>query len=189
MHQDKENQEHSKQPKFLDPFDDPNDVIRLRSATSIHAARKVNCCPRRKQSTSTPFQDTRRGLSDQEGLLGRSASELISLLRYTTFLPHGVVERWSRKVREIDFAQPKRGITVLDELLTDYWSVFIAFKPTANFSTQGNMEKPNFEIEMGQMKSKLDRLGEILLSMQNETTGADLYSVKNHDPNAAKSSC
>lgn len=47
-----------------------------------------------------------------------------------------------------------------------------------------SVKSPKFEIEMGQMKSKLVHLGENLLSVQNENSENPYFAMGNPKPDA-----
>ncbi|MGH8476699.1 MAG: hypothetical protein ACRERV_04620 [Methylococcales bacterium] len=106
---------------------------------------------------------------DFEKLFLSCTTELLALLRYTRFLSFTVVERCSRKLRAIDIRQPMRGIAVLDQLTTDYWSVFVSNIPRSQPNAETNSLRADFEQEMKQIKASIDRLGKILISMETRS--------------------
>lgn len=172
MYRNNKNQEYSYQLNYIETGDDPDNAIPIKKSTGLRPTQKVEFWFTLRGWINAADRHALDCQSDQIGPIGRCASELIALLRYTTFLPQGVIERWSRKIREMDIEQPKRGIALLDELITDYWSVYLAYKPNENLRTSLKTENPNYAVEMGKIKSKLDLLGETLIKVQIENPGS-----------------
>ncbi len=168
-------------PKFLKPPEFPgrSPTVVVKGTHSTNGYNGSSCGPGHALRTEyrvgtddradSPLQTFQRANPDSEKLFALYTAELLSLLRYTRFLSYPVVERWSRKLREIELTQPIRGIAVLDQLISDYWSVFFSCNPLLQKTSEEDPMLPEFEHEMRQMKARIDRLGAILVSVENRS--------------------
>jgi hypothetical protein len=171
MHRENENQSDLAQVEYKDSRLSPRlgpdaKAAPVRSSRVFRTVKRVKSRPG-NETFPAELQDALSwDASETKKLLRFYTSELNSLLRYATFLPYGVVERWSRKIKEIDTSVPPRGLAILDELLGDYWSVFVATRLAVVRESGSSGEPLEFEIEMRKLKAGFDSLGAVLMAVE-----------------------
>ena len=115
--------------------------------------------------SDSPVRETRPPTAEEQ--FAEHSTQLITALRFSSFLPTHLIQRWIRKIKEINICQPAKGLVILDELFAGYWCAADEFKPQRDIFDLAIAKTMEFDNEMDEIKQELDWLEVILKHVED----------------------